>query len=169
MRPPAAIRRRSNSSDLGLAWKNGAFALRFFIDIRHSHGQIRSSRAAHGQRLRTRLKTRERRYEGVSMKQMAIAALIGAAAGAAGAVAVVEFKYAPGTWFSISGDPAKMQAETRAIARPAAGGVHCLYRSERYNPGDVLTVTDAGIKLACTSGANGSGLWLQVVQAQGTH
>jgi hypothetical protein len=102
------------------------------------------------------------------MKQVAIAALIGAVAGVAGAIAVMELKYAPGTWFNISGNPVKMQMETRAMAKAAPEGVHCLYRSERYNPGDVLSVTDTGIKLACTSGTSGSGLWLQVVQPQGT-
>ncbi|MGL4574568.1 MAG: hypothetical protein ACRCV9_07240 [Burkholderiaceae bacterium] len=97
------------------------------------------------------------------MKQVVVAALVGAAAGMAGAVAVMEIKYAPGTWFSISGDPQKKE-ETRIAQKLAAQDVHCLYKSERYKPGDVLDVTEAGVKMVCTAGTGGNaGQWLHAV------
>jgi hypothetical protein len=97
------------------------------------------------------------------MKQIAVA-VIGALAGVVGTVAAIELKYMPGTWFSISGDPVKMQTETRVAVKPASTETHCLYRSERYKPGDLLSVADAGVKLVCTSGVDGGGQWLQVQQ-----
>jgi hypothetical protein len=96
------------------------------------------------------------------MKQVAMAAMVGAVAGLAGAVAVMEIKYAPGSWFSISGDPYK--PDMRAALQPASEGVRCLYKSEPYKPGDVLEVKEANVKLVCTAGSQGSGgRWLQVV------
>ncbi|MFM2399350.1 MAG: hypothetical protein RL341_1507 [Pseudomonadota bacterium] len=98
------------------------------------------------------------------MRQVAVAALIGAVTGVAGAVAVMEIKYAPGSWFRISGDPYK--PDMRVATQVASDGAHCLYKSERYKPGDVLEVKEAGVKLACTAGSQGAGgRWLQVVDA----
>jgi hypothetical protein len=98
------------------------------------------------------------------MKQVALNTIVGALAGVAAAVTVVELRYAPGSWFSISGNPQEPRTMLRSAEKPAPDGVFCLYASAKYKPGDVLRVAEADVQLVCTAGSSGGGLWLQVVK-----
>jgi hypothetical protein len=93
-------------------------------------------------------------YEAAIMKHLALNALIAVVAGMVGAVAVVELRYAPGSWFSIAGDP-KSPDFARKVVHAAPEDITCLYAGQKYKPGDVLKAVDVDVQLICTSKENG--------------